>query len=108
MGPSGLAIVAKGARHAFGPWHANTLPYRHGEHGMSAVTQADHTTAAELATAAGAVLIDVRGEGLAGSALKAAGDQRSQAFLAAQLNEHLPADAVLSEEAADDPSRLGR
>jgi 3'(2'), 5'-bisphosphate nucleotidase len=53
------------------------------------------------------VLIEVRAEGLEGIELKAAGDQRSQAFLAAQLTEHFSADAVLSEEAADDQRRLG-
>ena len=39
-------------------------------------------------------------------ALKAAGDPRSQEHLAAQLQRHRPADAVLSEEAKDDPARL--
>jgi 3'(2'), 5'-bisphosphate nucleotidase len=68
----------------------------------------DHRAAAELATAAGALLLEVRDEGLAGSELKAAGDQRSQILLAAGLQERFPDDAVLSEEAADDRRRLER
>ena len=76
--------------------------------GINEITDADHVAAAELATAAGKVLLDVRGEGLEGSALKAAGDQRSQAFLAAEMTQRFPDDAVLSEEAADDQVRLER
>ncbi len=44
---------------------------------------------------------------LDGKALGAAGDAAAQAWLAAALAEHRPADAVLSEEAKDDPARLG-
>jgi len=74
----------------------------------SAISEADHTAAADLATAAGELLVKVREEGLEGSALKAAGDQRSQEFLAAEMSKRFPADAVLSEEAADDHARLDR
>lgn len=70
----------------------------------------DHEVAAELATGAGQVLLEVRrqalGTGLTGEGLKEAGDARAQAWLAARLAELRPHDAVLSEEAADDPDRL--
>lgn len=74
----------------------------------NAVSPDDHRAAAELATDAGALLLEVREEGLAGSELKDAGDQRSQVFLAAGLRARFPDDAVLSEEAADDLHRLDR
>lgn len=72
------------------------------------VNSDDHRAAADLARAAGQLLLEVREEGLAGSELKAAGDQRSQTFLAAGLQARFPDDAVLSEEAADDRRRLER
>ncbi|MBV9410456.1 MAG: 3'(2'),5'-bisphosphate nucleotidase CysQ [Acidimicrobiia bacterium] len=75
---------------------------------MTDIESDDHAVAADLARAAGEVLLKVRAEGLEGSALKAAGDSRSQAFLAEQLREWVPSDAVLSEEAADDHARLER
>jgi 3'(2'), 5'-bisphosphate nucleotidase len=68
----------------------------------------DHQLAADLATRAGALLLTVRQE-LAGAdpaERKAAGDQRSQEFLAAELARTRPEDAILSEEAVDDPARL--
>jgi 3'(2'), 5'-bisphosphate nucleotidase len=67
-----------------------------------------HRAAAELATAAGEVLLKVREEGLVGTELKAAGDERSQAFIGSELRSRFPDDAVLSEEAADDRGRLDR
>lgn len=68
----------------------------------------DHEVAAGLATDAGHLLMRVRAE-LATAApadLKAAGDLRSHEFLMARLGEVRPDDAVLSEEGADDPTRL--
>lgn len=44
---------------------------------------------------------------LEASALKDAGDRASQEYLASALRNERPDDAVLSEEAADDPQRLG-
>jgi 3'(2'), 5'-bisphosphate nucleotidase len=76
--------------------------------GENVISADDHRAATELATAAGALLLEVREEGLVGRELKAAGDQRSQSFLAAGLQERFPDDAVLSEEAADDRRRLDR
>ena len=72
----------------------------------------DHAFAVWAAERAGAVLLDVRAradaDGLEGKALKDAGDAAAQAELDRILTEHRPDDAVLSEEAADDKSRLDR
>ena len=70
----------------------------------------DHAFAVWAAERAGTVLLDVRAgadaQGLEGKALKDAGDAAAQAELDRVLTEHRPGDAVLSEEAADDKSRL--
>ncbi len=69
----------------------------------------DHELAARLATAAGELLLAVRRE-LANASVeerKAAGDKRSHDFLVAALGSERPDDAVLSEDGADDPVRLG-
>jgi 3'(2'), 5'-bisphosphate nucleotidase len=66
----------------------------------------DHRFAAWTATVAGDRLLRVREEGLEGRELKDAGDRAAQELIAALLDAHRPADAVLSEEAADDKSRL--
>ena len=66
----------------------------------------DHAFAAWAATVAGDLLLEVRGSGLEGKALKDAGDAAAQAELDRLLTQHRPDDAVLSEEAADDKSRL--
>lgn len=68
----------------------------------------DHALAAELATQAGALLLDVRTELADASAAerKAAGDKRSHDYLMEALAAARPDDAVLSEEGADDPVRL--
>lgn len=60
----------------------------------------DHALAAELAGAAGRLLLDVRDElGFADArALKDTGDLRSHEYLMAALAERCPGDAVLSEE----------
>lgn len=65
----------------------------------------DASLARDLARAAGDVLLQVRTEGLHGPALKDAGDARAQAVLARLLAERAAGDAVLSEEAVDDPAR---
>lgn len=74
----------------------------------------DHRLAAELAEQAGRLLLALRagqagtGPSLAdGRALGDAGDAQANAALLAGLAEHAPGDAVLSEEAIDDPARLG-
>ncbi|MGA8248200.1 MAG: inositol monophosphatase family protein, partial [Nocardioides sp.] len=66
----------------------------------------DHALSAWLATTAGTRLLEVRKQGLAGRELKDAGDRAAQDLLARLLAEHRPADSVLSEEAADDKTRL--
>jgi 3'(2'), 5'-bisphosphate nucleotidase len=68
----------------------------------------DHALAAELAGAAGRLLLDVRTElaGATGQERKDAGDQRSHDLLMAALMQARPDDAVLSEEGKDDAARL--
>ncbi len=66
----------------------------------------DHELAAWLATTAGELLLEVRGQGLEGKSLKDAGDQASHELLMRLLAEHRPDDAVLSEEGKDDKVRL--
>lgn len=68
----------------------------------------DHALAARLATEAGQLLLHIRQEfaDAAASERKSAGDKRSHHFLMQALALQRPADAVLSEEGADDPVRL--
>jgi 3'(2'), 5'-bisphosphate nucleotidase len=66
----------------------------------------DHALATWLATVAGERLLEVRGEGLEGKALKDAGDRAAHELLMGLLAEHRPGDAVLSEEGKDDKVRL--
>lgn len=69
----------------------------------------DHELAATLATEAGALLLAVREEFASAETAerKDQGDKRSHDFLMAALAAARPNDAVLSEEGADDPARLG-
>jgi 3'(2'), 5'-bisphosphate nucleotidase len=69
---------------------------------------ADTVFAGILATVAGRLLLAVRKEleGAREQDRKTAGDRRSQALIAETLGRERPADAVLSEEAIDDPARL--
>lgn len=73
-------------------------------------TADDHIVAAALATAAGRRLLEIRTEqGFADpGALRAAGDRGAQDLLAGHLRRLRPHDAVLSEEARDDATRLTR
>jgi 3'(2'), 5'-bisphosphate nucleotidase len=66
----------------------------------------DHAFAVWAAEQAGARLLAVREEGLAGKQLKDAGDAAAQQVLAEVLATYRAGDAVLSEEARDDESRL--
>ncbi len=66
----------------------------------------DAALARLLAERAGAVLLEVRTGPETGRDLKDAGDRRAQEVLAALLARYRPADAVLSEEAADSAARL--
>jgi 3'(2'), 5'-bisphosphate nucleotidase len=67
-----------------------------------------HDLAARLATDAGRLLLEVRGELAEATAAerKAAGDKRSHDFLMEALAKDRPDDAVLSEEGVDNPVRL--
>jgi 3'(2'), 5'-bisphosphate nucleotidase len=75
-------------------------------HAPAAAAEDDHVLAAWLASTAGDLLLDVRGQGLEGRALKDAGDLASHELLIRLLAEHRPGDAVLSEEGKDDKARL--
>jgi 3'(2'), 5'-bisphosphate nucleotidase len=70
----------------------------------------DDIVARDLAAAAGERLLALRAGWSAGSGdpaeLRHAGDRQSHEFLVAELQRLRPADAVLSEEGADDPARL--
>jgi 3'(2'), 5'-bisphosphate nucleotidase len=68
----------------------------------------DAELARHLAATAGQLLIDLRlAELFKGEALGALGDRQANAFIMAALRQHRPGDAILSEEEADDPARLG-
>jgi 3'(2'), 5'-bisphosphate nucleotidase len=68
------------------------------------VTAGDARLAARLAQDAGRLLLKLRESG--GSDLGGRGDAEANAFLLAELGAWRPFDAVLSEEAVDDPARL--
>jgi 3'(2'), 5'-bisphosphate nucleotidase len=71
------------------------------------VASSDGDLAASLATAAGRLLLEVRSRSFRDDAArKGAGDAESHRFLAAELTRLRPDDAVLSEEGADDVTRL--
>jgi 3'(2'), 5'-bisphosphate nucleotidase len=68
----------------------------------------DARLAARLAEQAGQLLLELRsGSGLTGKELGRRGDADSNALLLRELATARPADAVLSEESADSPERLG-
>lgn len=69
-------------------------------------TADDHALARDLAAAAGRLLLGLRARGGDPDILRKAGDRQSHEYLAAQLAERRPGDAVLSEEGTDDKSRL--
>jgi 3'(2'), 5'-bisphosphate nucleotidase len=71
-------------------------------------TGPEDVAAAEIATLAGDHLLALRESGLRDAALRDAGDASSHELILAELASRFPADAVLSEEGADDPARLGR
>lgn len=70
----------------------------------------DVAAAAELATAAGELLLEHRRgldrAGADAAQIRRQGDELSHEFLAAQLAERFPRDGVLSEEGVDDDRRL--
>jgi len=66
----------------------------------------DDCLARDLAVAAGERLLKLRASGMTVDDLRRAGDLGSHEYLATELARARPDDAVLSEEAADDPVRL--
>jgi 3'(2'), 5'-bisphosphate nucleotidase len=70
----------------------------------------DHQVAAQLATEAGELLVELRHDlsrsGITGRPLGDEGDAAAHQLLIRRLAELRPDDAVLSEEGADDPVRL--
>ena len=69
----------------------------------------DAALAAEIATAAGELLLTVRAaeaDTLSGRELGRRGDHDANMLILEMLAEHRPGDAVLSEESADDPARV--
>ena len=66
----------------------------------------DAGLAGAVASEAGRLLLDIRATGSSGKELGAVGDRRSNELILRRLAEARPMDAVLSEEAADDPARL--
>lgn len=72
------------------------------------MTTTDHDLAAQLAASAGQVLLALREQSgdVPASELKDRGDAAAHEHLVTELGRLRPADAVLSEEGADDPARL--
>ncbi|MDE0495361.1 MAG: 3'(2'),5'-bisphosphate nucleotidase CysQ [Acidimicrobiaceae bacterium] len=70
----------------------------------------DHRLAADLARRAGELLVKLRArlvaQGAPAAVVRAEGDRQAHDLLARELAEARPADAVLSEEGADDAARL--
>lgn len=68
--------------------------------------ETDEQLAARLATAAGRILLDLRGRGdLEGKMLGKAGDEAANAMLMRELRATRPEDAILSEEEKDSAAR---
>src|SRR5215469_1445336 len=74
--------------------------------GGSHLTTDDELLARDLAERAGQLLLDLRSKGGDPDVLRKAGDRLSHEFITAELAACRPADAVLSEEGADDKARL--
>lgn len=77
---------------------------------VRAVTLDDHQLAAQLATEAGELLVDLRArlhaEDAPPSVLKDEGDRQAHELLMTRLRAERPDDAILSEEGKDDLARL--
>ena len=71
--------------------------------------ETDEQLAERLATAAGAILLDLRRQGgLEGKALGKAGDEQANAMLCREIRAARPDDALLSEEEKDNVARCGQ
>lgn len=74
-----------------------------------AAGETDEQLADRLATAAGAILLDLRARGgLEGKALGQAGDEQANAMLCREIRAARPGDALLSEEEKDNTARCGQ
>jgi 3'(2'), 5'-bisphosphate nucleotidase len=73
------------------------------------VTSHDHRVAAEVAAAAGTLLLELRSAraGDPPEVLKDAGDREAHEFIVDELARRRPGDALLSEEGADNRARIG-
>jgi 3'(2'), 5'-bisphosphate nucleotidase len=67
----------------------------------------DHQLAAQIAYDAGQLLLQLRTTSDDSATLRAQGDARANVLILDALHAARPADAILSEESADDPIRLG-
>jgi 3'(2'), 5'-bisphosphate nucleotidase len=78
--------------------------------GAQAVTaQDDASLAAELADAAGHILLELRAQGaFEGKALGQEGDRAANRYLMERLRAERPDDGILSEESRDTAERLGK
>ena len=72
------------------------------------MSETDEQLAQRLATAAGAILLALRAEGLEGKALGQAGDESANAMLCREIRAARPDDALLSEEEKDNGARCAR
>ena len=72
------------------------------------MSETDEQLAQRLATAAGAILLALRAEGLEGKALGQAGDEAANAMLCREIRAARPGDALLSEEEKDNVARCAR
>jgi 3'(2'), 5'-bisphosphate nucleotidase len=77
--------------------------------GHNLATRDDAVLAAQLAEAAGRLLLEVRaGSGLTGKALGDAGDAAANRLLCDSIRTARPDDGLLSEEEKDNPARLAK
>ncbi len=73
------------------------------------MSETDEQLAERLATAAGIILLDLRGQAkLAGKTLGQAGDAAANAMLCREIRAARPDDALLSEEEKDDVARCAQ
>jgi len=72
------------------------------------MTATDAALAASIASEAGELLLALRAQMADPAERKAEGDARANVLILDRLHEHRPTDAIMSEESADDLTRLGR
>src|SRR5690606_21472082 len=85
-------------------------PAAEGDDARPAAEGDDARLAAETASGAGELLLTVRAiesDALTGRELGRRGDHAANTYILEQLASARPGDAVLSEESADDPARVG-